>query len=235
MKFIHTADIHASKARKNQTLKTIEIIHRTADKESVDAIFIAGDFWDFTITATESSGFSEILRSMDELQKDFNIYMIYGTPSHEPDGSLECFAVMRNVTVIDKPTVTAIHPGIQLVAIPEPRLGKTEGRNVEEKYRTVQEMYASTFQTAKDFPADKRVLMYHGEVEGSVMQNGQKVLPTGTSMPLDLLRNMDFDYGCLGHIHNPQQVPGTNCWYPGTPCPKDFGETHEGIIKVVEI
>ena len=42
------------------------------------------------------------------------------------------------------------------------------------------------------------------------------------------------DYYALGHIHQPQEV-FVNCWYPGTPAPKNYGENHDGCFNIVTI
>lgn len=41
-------------------------------------------------------------------------------------------------------------------------------------------------------------------------------------------------YGAYGHIHRPQQIPGTRlAWYAGSPMPLDFGEEGETKVALV--
>ncbi len=237
-RFIHTADIHASKRRRDSTLKTLDLIEKQASDFKADCIIIAGDFFDSPMTATEASGFAPILRRMEEVQSHTPVYMLRGTPSHETDGSLDCFRVMPNVTVVETPSVLDMGKGVMALAIPEPRLPNFSG-DMQEKYAAIQEMYSNMFAKAmKQYEEEKfthKILVFHGDMEGGILQNGAAIPSGNATLPLSLVKKFSPDYGCLGHVHRPQQVPGTNCWYPGTPCPKDFGEPHEGIIKLVEL
>jgi DNA repair exonuclease SbcCD nuclease subunit len=237
LKFIHTADIHASKARKDATIRILSEIKETAlnDRE-IRFVIIAGDFWDFTMTATEASGFSDILYAFKTMQDVVPVYMIYGTPSHEPSGSLTAFEMMKNVKVLEEGMHTECFgcTPVTFLAIPEPRLGKIEGSSLDEKYKTIQETFRNLIADAKK-TAGPLIMIYHGDVEGAVLQNGQRVPGNGAAFPIKLLNELDPDYGAFGHIHMPQRIDGTNCYYPGSPCPKDFGEKHEGSFKIVEL
>ena len=240
MKFIHTADLHANKTRKEQIIHILQTAREAAVKDSlIKFMIISGDFWDFTMTATEASGFAEIITEMERLQKVLPVYMIYGTPSHEPAGSLAVFDIMPNISVLSE-GLHSIHIAegldVTFLAIPEPRLGRIEGDSLEDKYICIQKKYEDLVKLANQKPeGNPLIVIFHGEVEGAVLQNGQKQPAGKSAFPLKLLKELNADYIALGHIHCPQKIEGINAWYPGSPYPKDFGEKHEGSFKIVEI
>ena len=121
MRFIHVADIHASRERLPQTLSILETLTERAKEKDIDFIIFAGDFWDSTITATKGSGFSDIIAAIKELEKYTQLIFVYGTPTHEPNGSLDAF--MSDRTYIARWPDTTFSAGFQteIIAIPEPR------------------------------------------------------------------------------------------------------------------
>ena len=119
MKFIHVADIHASRERLPQTLSILKTLTERAKEGDIDFIVFAGDFWDSTITATKGSGFSDIVSAERTLETFTHLYFIYGTPSHEPNGSLDAFESSKT-TIVNK--LTSINDKVcHIVCIPEPR------------------------------------------------------------------------------------------------------------------
>ena len=131
MRFIHIADIHASRERLPQTLHILKTLTERCKEGDIDFIAFAGDFWDSTITATKGSGFSDIISAVKELEKYvYRIYFIYGTPTHEPSGSLDAFK-----SDVVQVTSTMQYCGCDkygIVAIPEPRRSDYAGKSIEE-------------------------------------------------------------------------------------------------------
>ena len=132
MKFIHVADIHASRERLPQTLSILNTLTERCKKSDIDFILFAGDFWDSTITATKGSGFSDIISAIRKLERYTYLYFIYGTPTHEPSGSLDAFASNKsriidcNIAGFDVKTFT------DFVFIPEPRRSNYIGKSAKE-------------------------------------------------------------------------------------------------------
>ena len=237
MKFIHIADIHASRERLPQTLHILKTLTERCKEGDIDFILFAGDFWDSTITATKGSGFSDIISAIRELEKHvYRIYFIYGTPSHEPLGSLSAFA-SDTIQVTSRMSYCACDK-FEIIAIPEPRRSDYVGQSIKETddsiNKSVKEFIKA--ESKRHIFSDikvPRIVVYHGEVKGAVYQNGVSA-SSPTAIPKELLQSLNADYYAFGHIHMPQEV-WKNAWYSGSACPKDFGEVHDGHYNLVTI
>jgi len=263
MRFIHIADIHASRERLPQTLHILNTLIERCKRGDIDFILFAGDFWDSTITATKGSGFSDIISAVRELEKHTYLYFIYGTPTHEPNGSLDAFQSDRT-TVIDSIQILSPEFGkeyinpltgatacdkVTIYCIPEPRRSNYVRNSVEETNKAINDNIKGSIEGLRDFLRGYReketsdplfqdiktplIVVYHGEVKGAVYQNGVSA-SSPTAIPKGLLQSLNADYYALGHIHKPQEV-FKNAWYSGSACPKDFGETHDGCYNLVAI
>lgn len=237
MRFIHIADIHASRERLPQTLHILNTLTERCKEGDIDFILFAGDFWDSTITATKGSGFSDIIAAIRKLEKYvYRIFFIYGTPSHEPNGSLDAFK--SDVVQVTNTMQFCGCDKFGIIAIPEPRRSEYIGKSAKEIDDLISETLKHFLRgqshrkdtTCKDRPL---IVMYHGEVKGAVYQNGISA-SSSTAIPKELLQSLNADYYAFGHIHAPQEV-FKNAWYSGSACPKDFGETHDGCYNLVTI
>ena len=246
MRFIHVADIHASRERLPQTLSILNTLTERVKKGDIDFIVFAGDFWDSTITATKGSGFSDIITEIRKLSDITNLYFIYGTPSHEPSGSLDAFSSSA-VNVID--SMCVINTKLcRIACIPEPRRSEYITDSIQKTNdlinKTIKTWIGETVnihEKSKEYlpvldsyEYDKPlIVVYHGEVKGAVYQNGVSA-SSPTAISKELLQSLNADYYALGHIHMPQEV-FPNAWYPGSACPKNFGEVHDGHYNLVTI
>jgi exonuclease SbcD len=190
------------------------------------------------------------------------VAMIYGTPSHDTDGSLEVFRKIET-----KHSITILEPGqayfldggmisyeeewdgypklegTLLFGIPEPRkkyllAGDAAGKDeTEEAVRDAMHRLCFTLAAKRrEYPDIPCVVLYHGDVAGSSLQNDQTVeRGTGIAVTVDDLGDIDADYYALGHIHKPQQVGSLPAYYAGSIYPKNFGETHQAGFNVYEI
>lgn len=238
MRFIHIADIHASRERLPQTLHILSTLTERARQGDIDFILFAGDFWDSTITATKGSGFSDIIQAVRELEKHTFLFFIYGTPTHEPSGSLDAFD-SEKTRVISGKTFTS--GKCRFVFIPEPRRSNYITESVKETDDAINKDIQHWIEKTREWNSNLEkeivhkplIVVYHGEVKGAVYQNGVSA-SSPTAIPKELLQSLNADYYALGHIHLPQEV-FKNAWYSGSACPKDFGETHDGGYNLVTI
>lgn len=230
MTFFHVADVHASKDRKQVVSQILDKLLENAKKYKPNYIIFSGDFWDCTITNTEASGFSSIIVKMRELSFYSKIVMIYGTPSHEPAGSLEVFA--DYCTVISDIKRLSFDD-CDMVCIPEPRRSNFIADS-EEKINIKINNYLSQLKKSEYKKNGKPlIVIYHGEIAGARFQNGIEA-SSPIALTKEILKNMKADYYACGHIHEPQAV-FNGCWYAGSAYPIDMGETHDAGFNFITI
>lgn len=220
MRLIHIADLHASRERLQSALEVLGKVGEAAG--DADMAVFAGDFFDSVMTNSESSGFPSLLAAVRSVADKCPVYMIYGTPSHEPMGCLDAFGLL-GCRVFRRPEFLRTDK-FELVLIPEPRL--SGGFSAED----VREFVKKTAGEEKRAP---RVCVFHGEVKGASRQNG---MPVDGQSAIDkgLLESLGCDYYALGHIHRPQEV-FKNAFYSGSAIPLNFGEEHDGHYNLVDI
>lgn len=256
MKIAHIADLHCCKEHQNEAKTSLDFLLNEIKKNPVDLVAVAGDTWDASMLNTEASGFNDFVDSIQNLADDAPVVMIYGTPSHDTDGSLEVFRKIKakhSITVLDaakpyflengKIVESSAAPEALIFGIPEPRkkyllanvtAGKDETESaIRDAMQKVCFLLAATRREYKDLPC---VMLYHGDVAGSSLQNDRTIeRGTGIAISVDELASIGADYYALGHIHKPQQVGNLPAYYAGSIYPKDFGETHKAGFNLVEI
>ena len=236
MNFIHVADIHASKERLSQTLYILETLKEKVRKIHTAFVLFAGDFWDSTITATKGSGFSDIVSAIRELEKYTKLFFIYGTASHEPNGSLDAFKSERTKVFSDFEVVPFFFNAefVNLVFIPEPRRGNFVSGSISKTDEAINNYLDFVISEAKKQTEHSHsIVVYHGEVKGAMYQNGTYA-SSPTAISKEKLLSLNADYYAFGHIHLPQEV-FSNAYYSGSACPKNFGESHDGSYNFVTI
>lgn len=233
MRFIHVSDVHANRDRVEAVNKVFDCIESTIQRNGAELVLFSGDFWDATITNTKASGFTEYVERVHRLKSMAEVMFIYGTPRHEPKGSLDVFSSIGCI-VVDSPqriTINLPSGSLDVLAIPEPRKGDYVGLSSDEVNKSIFMSYLELSKHRKE--GRPFVVAFHGEVSGSMYQNGVEA-KSGAQFPSAMLAGMEADYYALGHIHLPQEV-FTNAHYPGSPAPLDFGESHEGAINLVDV
>jgi len=264
MKIAHLADLHCCREHAEEALASLRSLAEQIKKSPVDIVCIAGDTWDASMLNTEASGFNRFTDAIRNIADLAPIVMIYGTPSHDTDGSLEIF---QKITC--KYGITILEPGqayflvsggnifyeekahracnknelkALIFGIPEPRKKYLLANNSTGKDETEETIRAAMHKLCfllgakrKDYLDIPCVLLYHGDIAGSTLQNDQTIeRGTGISITVDELSDTGADYIALGHIHKPQQVGNIPAYYAGSIYPKNFGETHKAGFNMVE-
>lgn len=242
MKFVHIADIHANKNRLEYCLNALGqikeyISSHQCSKDNIP-LLIAGDFWDNTITNTESSGFTKYLTAVKDIVRITDVYIVAGTPFHEPSGSSDVFRSI-GCTVFTEPGHCHTSK-YNIFAIPEPRKAEYSAKSTKELNEAILKGLRNNIDEIKElkkkYPAPINILLYHGEIRGAVYDNSMVVPDTTYAMPYDWLKELDMDYIACGHIHLPQQIEKAgNCYYAGSVYPVNSGEHHDAGFNVVEI
>ena len=256
MKVVHIADLHCCKEHQEEALTSLKFLADEIKTNPVDLVAIAGDTWDASMLNTEASGFNNFVDSIQNLAEYAPIAMIYGTPSHDTDGSLEVFRKIKakhsitileatkpyfleNGKIVENPTA----PDALIFGIPEPRkkyllanvtTGKEETENaIRDAMQKICFLLAAQRQKYSNLPC---IMLYHGDIAGSSLQNDRTIeRGTGIAISIDDLASIKADYYALGHIHKPQQIGTLPAYYAGSIYPKDFGETHKAGFYSVEI
>jgi exonuclease SbcD len=262
MKIAHIADLHCCREHAEEALTSLRFFAAQIKKSPVSMVALAGDTWDASMLNTEGSGFNRFIDAIREIADLAPVAMIYGTPAHDTDGSLEVFRKITcryGITILEpgqpyflaelngRAKIVQEIPGVTgkaiIFGIPEPRkkylladnsVGKDE---TEEAIRSAMHkmcfLLAAKRQEYQDIPC---FVLYHGEVAGTVYQNDQTIeRGTGISITIDDLTDIGADYYALGHIHKPQKVGNINAYYAGSIYPKNFGETHQASFKIVDV
>lgn len=231
-KGIFIADLHCSKSRIDGCTKVLSDIYmklKEYNKHERPYLFIAGDFWDSIITNGEY--FAVYVSMMKDIINLTSVFMIYGTPTHEAAGSLEVFKHL-GAHVFSKNTFKD-YGEFELVAIPEPR---------KVNYKTVKDLSLNdvvnndllSFADSIPEKTKPRILLYHGEIRGIDMGNGQ-VCNSPIAVSPSYLKSFNADFIACGHIHTKQEI-FENCWYLGSTYQKGFAEKHDpGYLEIVVI
>ncbi len=129
---------------------------------------------------------------------------------------------------------------LQIFGIPEPHKGwllagqpATGPAETAEAMRTAMRSlllgYAAQRKQHPDLPC---LVLYHGQIRGATMDNGQVV---ENAIGRDDLAMIGADYYALGDIHAPQQIGDLPMRYAGSAYPLTWGETHQAGFNVVTI
>jgi DNA repair exonuclease SbcCD ATPase subunit/DNA repair exonuclease SbcCD nuclease subunit len=266
MKIAHISDLHCSREHSEEAIASLRFFAEHIKTSPVDMVAISGDVWDASMLNTEASGFTRFVEAIRNIADLAPVAVVYGTPSHDTDGSLEIF---RNVT--SNYGITILAPGqayflapmaggifpeseanrffnketrLAIVfGVPEPRkkylLADASVGKDETEAAIREAMHKLCFMLAakrKEYPNIPCVVLYHGDVAGSSLQNDQTIeRGTGISITIDDLADIGADYYALGHIHKPQQVGELPAYYAGSIYPKNFGETHKAGFNIAYI
>lgn len=263
MKFLQLADLHGKPERADDFLKSLSVARDRATSDAVDLIILAGDIWNGVIRNTRGSRFPEMIEGVRSLADVAPVVMVYGTPTHDADGSLDIFPTLDSkfgITILqpgkaylltdskgiildaDPSMVGVINGKAILFGVPEPSKkwlieDAASGAEAEKSVRDrLRGLFAGLGAIRRLYASLPCVLVYHGQVGGAVLQNGE-LLDNGSGIrpSIDDLAMVDADYYALGDIHKPQQVGILPAYYPGSAYLKDFGETHEAGCNLVEI
>jgi len=265
IKILHLADIHFSRERKDLVISSLKHVEETAGRNAVGLIMIAGDLFDAAVLNSDNAGLSEFVRAIKRLGDSAPVAMVYGTPSHDVDGSLEIFQTVTcryGITVLEPGQAYflalgggAIIPekeakrdfgmenlGAVIFGIPEPRkkyllANSSAGKDeTEETIRdAMRKMCLLLAAKRREYPDLPCVVLYHGEVAGTAYQNGTMV-ERGTGISITIDDLMD-----IGSDYNClghlhlPQQIGTFPAFYAGSITKDFGEQHKAGYNLVDV
>ena len=213
MKFLHIADLHLDRDFEGLVQKTLwkpyEILTDIVDfacSEKVDFVILAGDNFHKTKPSIKmQSYFIDQLNRLDEL--DIPVFMIFGNHDYYQD-NIYWFEFPSNVKIFYSQDVASKYftlangekVAISAFSYESPHILENKIIDYPDRYSDV----------------DYHLGIFHGEI------GGDKYAPAS----LLEMKNKNYDYWALGHIHLTNQL-ADNIIYPGTP----LGRTRKEVTS----
>ena len=214
MKIYHIADVHLSEHALEEKIFAFKEHLNHAVKNQCEFFCIAGDLFDkglYLHETANTTAFSLINEYTDRLK----FIILQGTESHDRPGCLKPLRELKNVYILD-PEITVKHfDNISFFGI---------SGNQKESLKEI----TSTLQ--KSLSKNINILLFHGEVLGAKLDNGQTIQPDNTT---NIEMFDKFDVVMLGHIHAHQMFRSNEtAGYCGSICKFIFGHKYDvgGIL-----
>jgi exonuclease SbcC len=246
MRILHLADLHFRESAYDECKASIDACIAEHRRDPFDLIAIAGDTWDGPVQNSARARFNDFIDLIRGLADCAPVAMIYGTPSHDTEGSLDVFE-----TIASEYGIHLLRPGTLyflegggistrsegahaiLFGVPEPNkkwlLANQEATGKDEADLAVQGSMKALFlglagmrKQYQDLPC---VLLYHGQVRGAKTATGYTA-DSGIAVTRDDLAMVGADYYALGDIHLPQQIGDIPAYYPGKLYTGNWNETN---------
>lgn len=223
LRFIHCADLHFDRSFEGLHLiaqvkalplvnnQVLEKIVTLALEEQVDFLLFAGDIFHQNRPSLKTQ--HQFFKQMNRLkEQDIPVYMIFGNHDYF-ENERYWFDFPENIHLFTEEQVTTIH-------------GETKtGEQYAISGFSYQHPWITTSKVS-EFPqkqAPYHIGMYHGD------SNGERYAP----FQVQEMRQKNYDYWALGHIHVPTVVSDNPpIIYPGTPQGHTQKEKETGIQLV---
>ena len=246
MRFAHISDLHLGKRLNNYQLTAdqkhiLEQIADIAEKESCDAVLIAGDIYDKSAPSADAVKLFDGFLT-DLCRRGLSIYIISG--NHD---SAERVSYGRDIMERADIHICAVYNGSVHIVKAEDEYGELDicllpfikPSSVRAFYPDADIVtYTDMMRTAlknSDVDTNRRcVLMCHQFITGASTCDSEYI-SVGTLDNIDADVFDGFDYVALGHIHGPQNI-AKNIRYCGTPLKYSMSETvHKKSVTIVDI
>lgn len=250
MRFLHTADLHIGK-RVNEfsMLEDQEYILRqilkTADKEQVEAVLIAGDVYDKQVPSAEAVRlFDWFLTQLNS--RKLPVFVIVG--NHD---SVERLSFGAQIMEESGVYLTQSYDGkvvpvrledeygpVNLWMLPFLKPAMVKRFFPEQDIVTYQDALETVIGHMELNREERNLLIAHQFVTGAVTGGSEDSVEVfvGGVENVDASVFADFDYVALGHIHRAQSAGGEQIRYSGTPLKYSFSEIrHEKSVTIAEL
>ena len=262
MRFFHLSDLHIGLKLMNHDLSRdqeyiLKQIIETAKKRQPDALIIAGDIYDKSIPSAEAVAlFDNFITELSLSLPQMKIMLISG--NHDSAQRINAFRSLlchhhlymiglpptEPEEYIEKVTLSDGHGPVHFYLLPfvKPSMVKAiTGTDESGNNLTYDTALHALIEREKIDNAARNVLVSHqfylstGKSAEDVPRADSEIVTVGNidSVNGDVLEL--FDYAALGHIHQPMQLNGKECYrYCGTPLSCSISEAgqEKGIIEV---
>jgi len=261
IRVVHFGDLHYSAEHREPALKSLDYLIDYCEREQPDLIVNAGDTFDHGIQNSERGGLPDLLDRFRRLIRIAPIISDRGTPTHDVFGCYAPLQALGGFTLIDPgdsyfltdlgyvemdPECVETEEGkgravMLILGLPEPSkewfLADKKGLGREEANQAVidgmREMLLGLGALRKQYASLPCLMVYHGQVAGSSLANGQTLRPGGIQIGRDDLALVGADYYALGDIHLAQQIGDLPAYYSGSCFPVNWGELDQKSFRVV--
>jgi DNA repair exonuclease SbcCD ATPase subunit/predicted MPP superfamily phosphohydrolase len=226
MKITTIQDIHVNPTWIDESEYDIDRICEVSAAEKVDAICVAGDFFDRAIMATDKHSYSRILNLGKKLQDTAQVYYIYGTPSHDPEGIYAAFdaigwkqiGIGKSETIGDLLImgIPEITPAVISARFPELDKAEINAKQYGLVNQVIDEYYVPLSREWHNGGNKYVHFMLHGHVSGCRFKDEQKPRTTDFMFSEEMLSRIDADYYQAGHLHLPQSFKTIYGGYGGS-------------------
>lgn len=250
MRFLHTADLHIGKrVNKFSMLEDQEYILRqilkTADKEQVEVVLIAGDVYDKQVPSAEAVRlFDWFLTQLNS--RKLPVFVIGG--NHD---SVERLSFGAQIMEESGVYLTQSYDGkvvpvrledeygpVNLWMLPFLKPAMVKRFFPEQDIVTYQDALETVIGNMELNREERNLLIAHQFVTGAVTGGSEDSVEVfvGGVENVDASVFADFDYVALGHIHRAQSAGGEQIRYSGTPLKYSFSEIrHEKSVTIAEL
>lgn len=247
MKLMHLSDLHLGLRLKEQSMLEdqeyiLDRILELAEKESPDAVLIAGDVYDKSVPSAEAVAlFDRFLQALSDGGR--KIFVLSG--NHD---SAERIAfgsgLMRRAGVYMSPVYNGVLEPVTLkdeygeadfFMLPFVKPIHVRRYFPEDDIETYTDAVSAALSRAALTPGRRSILLTHQFVSGAGRCDSETVSVGGTDN-VDASAFDAFDYVALGHLHGPQFVERETLRYCGTPLKYSFSEAaQEKSVTIVEL
>ncbi len=247
LRFAHLADIHQDISQQEKIRRSEESIIKNLD--GIDLILISGDFWNTPQEISNKSAANYGIKMIQRFSSICPVIMIKGNRQHDEYGGIEIFSQIKSqfpIQVCETVGSFAFYQKeiphfseypfpakpdliIHCVSYPEKGyfLNNKEDIGIEQANEALNNEIAKIFSgfaaISGEFPTVPCITMFHGNIQGARISNGQMIISQDIIVPVKTLMLAGSDYYALGHIHEWQRV-ADNMYYSGSIYHKDFGE-----------
>jgi exonuclease SbcD len=220
-----------------------------ADDRAVDAVLIAGDFYEGKSTEVERAVLAAALSSLSTAPGDLLRPVIGVKGNHDRPRELEVFDGFPGVCIFETPWIETVHTlgpgsmgpfGVDVLCVPWPEKAflAANGYAGEAGDQAGSAALAAMLRgmvATRERPDRPLVVLAHLQVLGAISSSAQPLIGKAIEATLGDLQDLGAAAVVLGHVHKPQQV-AAGIEYVGSLTVHDFGEEDEekrvGILTI---
>lgn len=247
MKLLHLSDLHIGKRLHERSFLEdqkyiLNQILEITDKESPDAILVAGDIYDKSIPSGEAvSLFDDFLFELSKRGRD--VFIISGnhdSPERLSFGGRLMERAKIHLSPIYNGTVEPISLSdefgdVEIYMLPFIKPTHVRQHFEEETIESYTDAVRVAIKNMHVDPGKRNVILTHQFITNAAICDSEEISVGGTDQ-VDASVFADFDYVALGHIHGPQWVERETVRYCGTPLKYSFSEaSHKKSVTIVEM